>query len=136
MSLNLNQDDVTASKLMVSIDPASIDSGVEKFDDHLKSDDFFDIATHSDISFNATGIEMTGENTMTITGDLTMKGITKPITLDATVNKAANHPMRKTPTIGISASGKLMRSDWDLGRYAPNVGDEVTLNIQVELIKS
>ncbi|MEL6214202.1 MAG: YceI family protein [Pseudomonadota bacterium] len=136
VSLNLNQDDVTASKLMVSINPASIDSGVEKFDDHLKSDDFFDIAAHSDISFTATGIEMTGENTMTITGDLTMKGITKPITLDATVNKAANHPMRKTPTIGISASGKLMRSDWDLGRYAPNVGDEVTLNIQVELIKS
>ena len=55
------------------------------------------------------------------------------MTLEATINKAANHPMRGTPTIGVSATGTLMRSDWDLGKYAPNVGDEVTLNIQTEL---
>ncbi|MEL7311098.1 MAG: YceI family protein [Pseudomonadota bacterium] len=136
VSLDLNQDDVSASALKVAVNPASVDTGVTKFDDHLKSDDFFDIANHTDISFSATSIEMTGENTLEITGDLTMKGITKPVTLEAIINKAANHPMRKTPTIGISASGQLKRSDWDLGKYAPNVGDEVTLNIQVELIKS
>lgn len=136
VALDLNQDDVSKSGLTVAVDPASVDTGVAKFDDHLKSDDFFDIENHSDISFVATSIEMTDDNALAITGDLTMKGITKPITLEATINKAANHPMRKTPTIGVSASGTLMRSDWDLGRYAPNVGDEVTLNIQVELIKS
>ncbi|MEL7023336.1 MAG: YceI family protein [Pseudomonadota bacterium] len=136
VSLNLDQSDVSASALSVAVNPASVDTGVPKFDDHLKSDDFFDVANHTDISFKATSIEMTGESTLQITGDLTMKGITKPITLDATINKAANHPMRKTPTIGISASGQLKRSDWDLGRYAPNVGDDVSLNIQVELVKS
>ena len=134
--LDLNQDDVTASTLKVTVDPASVDSRVEKFDDHLRSDDFFDVDAFPTVTFVATGIEMTGENTMTITGDLTIKGITKPVTLEGVINKAANHPMRKTPTIGVSASGTLMRSDWDLGRYVPNVGDEVTLNIQVELVKA
>ena len=60
-------------------------------------------------------------------------GITKPVTLDATVNKAGPHPFNKKPTIGVSATGKLLRSDWNLGKYAPAVTDEVELNIQVEL---
>lgn len=136
VTLELNQEDVSQSALTVDIDPNSIDSDVEKFNGHLKDDRFFNVAKYSEIQFVATDIEMTGDNTMDITGDLTVKGITKPVTLQGTVNKAANHPMRKTPTIGISASGTLLRSDWDLGLYAPNVGDEVTLNIQVELVHS
>ena len=134
VTLDLDQNDVQNSALSVSIDPASIESNVEKFNDHLKSDDFFDVANYPDLSFTATSIAMSGDNSLTIVGDLTAKGITKPVTLDATINKAATNPISRTPTIGVSASGTLKRSDWDLGLYAPNVGDEVTLNIQVELI--
>lgn len=133
VTLDLNQEDVTASALTVDVDPASVTSRVEEFDGHLKGEKFFDIENHSDIQFVATGIEWTGDNTMAVTGDLTMKGITKSLTLDATVNNAGPHPFSKKPTIGISASATLNRSDWDLGRAVPVVGDEVTLDIQTEL---
>lgn len=133
VTLELDQDDVTASSIEVDIDPASIDSRVEEFNGHLTSADWFNVEAHPDITFASTAIEMTGEDTMTITGDLTIKGITKPVTLEATVNKAGIHPFNKKPTIGVSATGTLLRSDWDLGKYAPAVTDEVELNIQVEL---
>ena len=133
VTLELNQEDITASAVTVNIDAASIDSQVEVFNGHLTSDDWFGVEANPDITFVATGIEMTGDNTMAVTGDLTIKGITKPVTLDAKVNKAGPHPFNKKPTIGISASATLNRSDWDLGKYAPAVTDEVELNIQVEL---
>ena len=134
VTLDLDQDDVTQSALTVDIDPASIESGVDEFNGHLKDERFFNVAKFTDISFVATDITMTGDDTMDVKGDLTVKGITKPVMLKGTINKAADHPMKKKPTIGVSATGTLMRSDWDLGLYVPNVGDEVTLNIQVELI--
>lgn len=133
VTLELNQEDISASALKVEIDVASIDSRVEEFNGHLTSADWFDAATFPGITFVATNIEMTGDNTMAVTGDLTIKGITKPVTLKAKVNKAGPHPFNKKPTIGISAAGTLKRSDWDLGKYAPAVTDEVMLNIQVEL---
>lgn len=133
VTLELNQEDITASALQVKIDVASVDSRVEEYNGHLTSADWFDAATYPDITFVATDIEMTGDDTMAVTGDLTIKGITKPVTLDAKVNKAGPHPFNKKPTIGISASGTLKRSDWGLGKYAPAVTDEVELNIQVEL---
>ena len=133
VTLELNQQDITASALKVDIDVASVDSRVEEFNGHLTSADWFDAATFPGITFVATSIEMTGDNTMAVTGDLTIKGVTKPVTLDAKVNKAGPHPFNKKPTIGISAKGKLKRSDWGLGKYAPAVTDEVVLNIQVEL---
>ncbi|MEL6870766.1 MAG: YceI family protein [Pseudomonadota bacterium] len=136
VALTLDTDDVTKSTLAVSVDPASIDSQVEKFDNHLKGDDMFDVAKFPTITFEATSITSTGDSTMDITGDLTMKGITKPITLNATINKAGTHPFSKKPTVGVSASAKLMRKDWDLGYAVPAVGNEVTLNIQVELVKA
>lgn len=134
VTVELDADKPANSSLSVSIDPASVDSRVDDFDKHLRGADFFDVENHDSITFEATSIEMTGATTALITGDLTMKGITKPITLDAVLNKAANHPMMKVPTLGVSATGKLKRSEWDLGMYAPAVGDEVTLDITAELI--
>lgn len=133
VTLELDKDDVSASSLEVDIDAASIDSRIEVFNGHLKSADWFNVEAHPDITFVATDIEMTGDDTMTVTGDLTIMGITKPVTLDATINKAGTHPFNKKPTIGVSATGTLLRSDWNLGKYAPAVTDEVELNIQVEL---
>ena len=129
---DLNPGDPAASTLRVTIDPASIDSAVEKFDEHLKSADMFDVASHPEITFVSTDITMTDGSTGTLTGDLTMKGITRPVTLDVTLNGAGEHPMNGADTFGISATGTLDRTEWDLGYAAPAVGTDVTLRIEAE----
>lgn len=129
-------DDPVSSSLRVTIDPASIDSAVEKFDEHLKSADMFDVAQHPEITFVSTGIEMTSPTEGTMTGDLTMKGVTKPVTLDVTLNGAGAHPMTGAETFGISATGTLDRTEWDLGYAAPAVGEEVELRIEAEFVQA
>lgn len=121
------------SSLDVTIDPASVYSRVEKFDGHLKGDKFFDVANYPTISFKSSSIEVVAADKLAVSGELSIKGISKTVVLDTTINKAANHPMRKVPTIGASAMTKLNRSEWGLGEYVPNVGDEVTIYLEVEM---
>lgn len=120
------------SKLDVTIDATSIDSGTDLFNEHLNGEQFFNTAKFHDITFKATSIKTTGAMTGTITGDLTIKGVTKPVTLNVTLNKAGIHPMAKDPAMGFSATGTLKRSDWGLGAYVPNVSDDVHLMIEAE----
>jgi polyisoprenoid-binding protein YceI len=122
------------SVVNVTIDATSIDSRVAEFNEHLNGSDFFNTAEYPTITFKSTQIEATGENSFDITGDLTILGTTKPVTLAATINKAANHPMLDVPTVGVSASARLMRSEWGLGAYVPAVSDAVELSIEVELL--
>jgi polyisoprenoid-binding protein YceI len=132
--LTLDSSDPENSAVEVTIDASSIDSRVADFNDHLNGSDFFNTTEYPTITFKSTNVEATGENTFDVTGDLTILGTTKPVTLAATINKAANHPMRNVPTVGLSASAKLMRSEWGLGAYVPAVSDEVELSIEVELL--
>ena len=133
VNLNADSENPENSKVEVLIDATSVNSRVESFNGHLNGKNFFDTANFPAITFKSTSIKSTGESTFDVTGDLTIKGITKPVTLAATINKAADHPMRKVPTIGVSATAKVSRSEWGLSRAVPNVGDEVTLMIEVEL---
>ncbi len=133
-TLDLDNANPENSIVEVSIDATSIDSRVAVFNEHLNGEDFFDTAEHPTISFESTKVEPTGDDTFDVTGNLTIMGTTKPVTLAATINKAANHPMKNVPAVGVSASGTIMRSEWGLGRYVPAVSDEVTLSIEVELI--
>lgn len=135
-TVNLVADDISTSTLTVAIDPASIDTGVPKFDTHIKAADFFDIETHKDIQFTSTALKMDTPATGTLTGDLTVKGITQPVTLDVVLNKAGKHPFSGADTFGITATGQLMRSAFGLGAYVPNVSDEVDLRIEAEFSKS
>ena len=123
-TLNFDAAHPDQSKLDVKIDAKSIDGGTSTFDEHLNSDRFFDTAKFPEITFKATSIK--------VTGDLTIKGVTKPVTLDVTLNKAGPNPMTKAPSMGFSATGMLKRSDWGLGAYVPNVSDEVKLMIESE----
>ena len=134
--LDLVPSDPTASTLRVAIDPAAIDSGVEEFNDHLRSEDFFHVDEHPEITFTSTSLSMDSPTTGTLQGDLSMKGVTKPIALDVTLNKVGENFRTKVPMFGISATGALRRSDYDLGLYAPMVGDEVELMIEVEFQKA
>lgn len=134
--VKLDPENPTASKIKVKIDAASIDSGVAEFDKHLISADFFDVENHPEIVFKSTQLGQAADGSGTLTGDLTMKGITKPVTLDVTLNKVGENFRTQAPMFGISAKGQIKRSDWDLGKYAPFVGDEVDLSIEIEFIKS
>ena len=100
------------------------------------TEDFFGAAEGDLITFTSTAIEVTGENTANITGDLTMNGVTKSVVLDAKLNKVDQHPMANKPWAGFNATTTLTRSEFDLGQFAPFVGDEVQVQISVEAQKA
>jgi polyisoprenoid-binding protein YceI len=133
VALELDGENMENSTVQVSIDATSIDARVEVFNGHLNGENFFDTANHPGITFATTSIKSTGGNTFDLTGDLTIKGMTHPVTLNATIQKADMHPMRNVPTIGVTAEGTLSRSAFGLDRGVPNIGDEVSLFISVEL---
>jgi len=124
--------DVAKSSVQVTLPLSGLNGFSPKFNDHLRSADIFDIAKFPAATFKSTKVESVGNGKLKITGDLTIKGITKPVVLDATLNKASDHPMKKVPAIGFDATATIKRSDFGLGLYAPMVGDEVTLRITTE----
>ena len=134
-TVNLDPANPTASTLNVVIDASSIDSGVPKFDEHLVSAGFFDVANHPKITFNSTSLNQVSLGKGKLMGELTMKGITKPVELRVVLNKVGENFRSKKPMIGISAKTRIKRSDWDLGKHTPIVGDDVDISIEVEFIK-
>lgn len=135
-TLDWNAEDPTKSSVAVEIDVNSIDSGVDAFDDHLRASDFFDVAEHPKITFQSTEIVDNGDGMGTMTGDLTIKGITKPVTLFVTFNKAGLEQNWKKYKIGFSARGSVNRSEFDVGAYTPFVSDRVDLIIEAEFDKA
>jgi polyisoprenoid-binding protein YceI len=135
-TLMLDAEDMTQSSVEVSIDMNSIDTGVAKFDEHLKSADFFDTAKFPTATFKSTAVEKAGEGKLKVTGDLTLHGVTKPVVLAVTVNKIGEHPMAKKPAAGFNATTTVKRSDFGLGGYVPAVGDEVSISIASEFLKA
>lgn len=133
VALSLDSAEPQKSSLQVTIDADSVYSRVEEFDGHLRDTDYFDVANHPEITFTSTSVEPSEANKLTVTGELTIKGVTLPVELDATINKAAQHPISKQPTIGISATTTVNRSDWGMSKYTPLVGDEVTIYIEAEI---
>jgi len=130
--LDWDAENPAASSVSVTIDATSIDTGVDKFDDHLRSDDFFAVDEFSEITFVSTSLEQTGPNTGTLIGNLTVKDITKPVTLYVVFNKAAADNSGKGYKLGFSAKAQVKRSDFGVGAYVPFVGDEVDLVIETE----
>ena len=129
-------DDPSASSVNVSMPLMSLFTGWEKRFEHFMSDDFFGAQDGDLITFASTGIEVTGDNTAVITGDLTINQVTKSVSLDAKLNKADTHPMAGKPWLGFDATATVLRSDFGLGKYAPNVSDELDVIISVEAMKT
>ncbi len=136
VALNLDSAAPENSQISATIEASSINSRVLEFDQHLNGTEYFDTGNFPEIRFESTAVKPTGDQTFEVGGVLTIKGISKPVTLAATINKAAMHPMRRVPTVGVSATAAIKRSDWGLSKYAPAVGDDITLTIEVELPKS
>ena len=123
---------VAKSSVEVTLPLSGLDSFVPKLDEHLKSADFFDAEKFPAITFKSTNVEDLGGGKLRITGDLTVKGTTRPVVLAAQLNKAGDHPMTKRPTVGFDATTTIKRSEFGVGAYVPNVGDEITLRITTE----
>lgn len=132
--LNWNPSAPEQSSISVVIDAASIDSGVDKFDDHLKSPDFFEVAAHPQITFTSTSVTIDGPATAKVAGDLTVKGVTKPVTLDVKINRAADDDFAKGYKLGFSGKTAVKRSDFGVDKYTPFVGDDVEIVIEAEFV--
>ena len=124
--------DPSKSSVQVTLPLSGLNSFTGKFDEHLRSADFFDAAKFPTATFKSTKVEAAGTNKFTVTGDLTVKDQTKPVVLDVTLNGAGDHPMMKVPAIGFDATTTVKRSDFGVGAYAPAVSDEVKIRITTE----
>ena len=131
-----DQENPANSSVTVSMPTRSMFTGWEERTQHFLSGDFFGAEEDDMITFTSTGIEVTGETTALITGDLTMNDVTKSVVLDATLNQVGDHPQAGKPWAGFDATTTLLRSDFNVGAYAPYVSDEVEVRISLEAMKA
>jgi polyisoprenoid-binding protein YceI len=119
----------------ITIDATSIDTGHAKRDAHLKSEEFFNVGKFSTLTYKATKLKFDGDKLTGADGELTLLGVTKPVSLAVTAFHCAAHPMTKKPMCGANATTTIKRSDFGLSAYVPAVGDEVKITIEVEAVK-
>lgn len=119
----------------IVIDTTSVDTGYATFNEHIQAEDFLDTARYPTATFKSTRVTFEGDKPSAIDGHLTIKGVTKPVTLKVANFVNMPHPMLKTDAIGADASVVIKRSDFNAGKYAPNVGDELTISVALEAVK-
>lgn len=120
------------SSVEVTINTDSLDLGSDEWNAHVKGKDFLNVEKFPQMTFKSAKIEKTGDNTGYLTGDLTLLGVTRPVTLAVTFNGAGIHPYTKNRIAGFSATGMIKRSEFGMTGSLPAVGDEVMLTIEVE----
>lgn len=120
------------AKVDVTIPVKEIDTHVPALTREFQNAKYFDTAKYPQATFRSTKVVATGDNHFEVTGDLTLKGITKPVTLHATLNKQGEQPMLKKQAVGFDATGTLNRSDFKIDQYIPAVADQVTLTLSTE----
>ena len=136
-TIELDEENPEASSVEVKIDPASVDTGHKERDEHVRGEDLLNVAEYPQMTFKSTSIERTGEKTGKITGDLTLHGVTKPVTLDTTFTKKGTYPMteEKIEVIGFNATTTLKRSDFGMDKWTAMIGDEIPITISFEAHK-
>jgi len=126
--------DAKTGSVDVAIDANSVNTGFPLFNEHLRGEDYFDTARYPTITFKSNNMTFKGSTPVSLTGDLTVKGVTQPVTLDVTHFKCMPHPMLKAPACGGNATTRIKRSEFNLGKGAPFVSDEVTLTLAIEAV--
>ena len=140
VKVETNGDDFASAKIAASIDVASINTNNEQRDTHLRNADFFEVESHPNIEFKSTKIEKAGTDLFTVLGDLTIKEITKPITLHVEYNGVAKDP-RGNMKYGFSLSGKINRKDWGISYNSiletggVALGEELKINGEIQFVK-
>ncbi len=119
----------------IVIDTKSVNTGSATFNEHIQGEDFLDTAKHPTATFKSTKVVFEGDKPVSIDGNLTLKGVTKPVTLKVNGFHAMPHPMLKKDAIGANATTKVKRTDFNMGKNVPYVGDEVTIDIALEAVK-
>ena len=119
----------------VTIDTPSVDTGHAVFNEHIQGADFLDTAKYPTATFISDKVNFAGDKVASVEGVLTLKGISKPVTLTVTSFQCMPHPMLKKDACGANATATVKRTEFNMGKYAPHVGDEVTLSIAVEAVK-
>lgn len=133
--LTFDPADWSQASVEATIDAAGLDFGDATWNEHMRAAQFFNTAEFPKLTFRSTRASGSG-NRGTVEGELTMLGQSHPVVLDVTFNQLADNPFSKKPTVGFSAMAKLKRSEWGMTAYVPNVGDEVTIRIEVEAGKA
>jgi polyisoprenoid-binding protein YceI len=118
----------------IVIDMKSVNTGFVDFNGHIQGEDFLDTTKFPQATFKSTKVVFEGDKPKTIEGNLTIKGVTKPVTLTVTSFQAMPHPMLKKPAMGANAFTTIKRTEFNAGKYAPYVGDEVRIDIALEAI--
>lgn len=131
-TLDLDPKMPARSRLSVTVPLGGVLTGSSRLEQHLAGPDFFDTQKFPTASFTATGVEQTSPTTARITGDLTLRGVTKPVSLDATFNQAGINPIDKRYTVGFDGRAVIKRSDFGVSAFLPLVSDDVTLRIEGE----
>jgi polyisoprenoid-binding protein YceI len=136
-TLEFDQADPAKSSVKVSIPLSSLSTGVPALDEHLRSTDFFDTAKFTSATFKSTRVEKgAAADHLKVTGDLSLHGVTKPVTLDVTVIKVGSNPRTNLPTVGFEAMTTLKRSDFGLGKFVPQVSDEIQMHIISQAVEA
>ena len=123
------------ASVMIEIDATSIDTGYDKRDAHLQSPDFLNAVENPTITFKSTAVSWNGSVLATVTGDLTVLGVSKPVTLTVTSMKCGTNPFTKKDTCGFDATGSIKRSDFGVNYGLPAIGEVLDLQIAVEATK-
>lgn len=125
-----------SGSIEITIDAASLDTGHGKRDEHLRSEEFFNVARFPTLTYKANKLEFDGDKLVGADGELTLLGVTKPVNLTVTAFHCAAHPMTKKPVCGANATASILRSEFGMKTYVPAVGDEVKISIEVEAVKN
>lgn len=132
---NFDPENLENAKFTVTLDATALTTFWEARDEHIKGSDFLDVSEYPEITFVATEIKETGDNTADVTGDLTIKDVTKPVTFEATVNKIGESPIMKgTNVAGFTLNGDIDRTEFGVDAYAPAIGTVIPVTINVELM--
>jgi len=134
-SFVIDRGNPSKSSIDVTIETASIDMDDEKWDAHMKNEDFFNVEKFPTMRFKSTAVELVGEGTAKISGDLTILDVTKPVVLDVTHNKSGVHPFSGKFVAGFSGTTIVKRSDFGMTYGVPGVADEVHVRLEVEGIR-
>lgn len=129
-------EDPAASTVDVSIPLNALYTGWEKRFEHIMGEEFFGAKEGDMVTFKSTSIEITGDDDAIITGDLTLNGVTKSVQLETEMNQKGTHPMAGKEWLGFDAETVILRSDFNLGKFAPNVSDELDVKISIEAGKA
>jgi polyisoprenoid-binding protein YceI len=127
----------TRASVQVTIPLSSLNTGVPALDEHLRSEDFFEVAKFPTASFRSTRIEPgMGKDRLKVTGELNLHGVTRPVTLDVVVLNVGSNPRTQLATVGFEATTTLKRSDFGLGAFVPQVSDEIRLQISSQGVEA